>query len=214
AALFVDNRIVLSPGDGAGNFGSLIASPGEPLLQNGVHEMLPADMNGDGHLDLIVASRQPDWITTLLGQGDGTFVTLPPQETPYIIARLVVDLDGDGRPEIVERLNEKAIRVLRGDGTGRFEVSQTIAIDADPEQMAAADFDQDGHVDVVLSTSQGKRLILPGAPGGRLGQPFALVGHSTQGGLFTADVNGDGRPDLAQYEQSRIYLEVVLNISP
>jgi hypothetical protein len=61
-----------------------------------------ADMNGDGHLDLVAADDLSNDVGILPGNGDGTFQT----ETPYAagvnpVAVAVGDLNGDGRLDII-----------------------------------------------------------------------------------------------------------------
>jgi hypothetical protein len=72
-----------------------------------------ADLNGDGHLDLIAAHREI-FIATLLGRGDGSFgpPMFPNQRlfTPLLVA--VGDFNGDGRPDLAFSNDSKWITVL------------------------------------------------------------------------------------------------------
>ena len=61
-----------------------------------------ADVNGDGHPDLVVANASSNDVSVLLGQGDGTFQ--PEQHfavgtNPVSVA--VADVNGDGHPDLV-----------------------------------------------------------------------------------------------------------------
>jgi hypothetical protein len=64
--------------------------------------VLARDINGDGLLDLIVASAGGQSVTVLPGQGDGTFASGQPIALPIMPAALdVADVDGDGRLDLV-----------------------------------------------------------------------------------------------------------------
>src|SRR5262249_57539398 len=61
-----------------------------------------AALNGDGRLDLAVASAGANSVSVLIGNGDGTFQTaalLPVDAGPQGLA--VADFDGDGRRDPV-----------------------------------------------------------------------------------------------------------------
>ena len=93
------------------------------------------DFDGDGVADLFLAQnhdhREPEtglWRggvgQVLLGQGDGTYVPMSPRESGILLrgdATNVesVDVDGDGRPDLVATQNDDRVRVfLDRDGVG------------------------------------------------------------------------------------------------
>lgn len=93
------------PGDGDGHLGPEVRLPA-PSQTVGVQL---ADFDGDGHLDVFANTRLPDegdhnWSHVVFGDGGGAFGDgddhlLPPGHDP------VVDVDGDGRPDLVRSVD-------------------------------------------------------------------------------------------------------------
>jgi hypothetical protein len=61
--------------------------------------MATADLNGDGHLDLVVTA--PNALYVLLGAGDGTFQTAGFAADPEAKSIAIADMNGDGIPDLV-----------------------------------------------------------------------------------------------------------------
>lgn len=83
-------------GAGAFLFGSAM-----PISSRGSFHSTLADLDGDGHLDLVQAVRWYGFVTVMFGHGDGTFG--PAQNygsTGFPNHVDVLDLDGDGRLDI------------------------------------------------------------------------------------------------------------------
>src|SRR5687767_2417286 len=52
------------------------------------HGVAAADLNGDGHVDLVTANTTPNNVSVLLGNGNGTFqpqLTFPVQNRPKFV---------------------------------------------------------------------------------------------------------------------------------
>lgn len=144
-----------------------------------------ADMNGDGHPDIVHGPprRRPGPPVIFLGDGAGRWsrwnATFPAQRYDYGTVA-VADFNRDGRLDIVMGMHLLGITVLLGDGTGRF-TSAAVGMDLlDPQTafsshaLAAVDWDGDGHTDVV-ALAEGPRL------GGRRVTPGALAVSSVMG---------------------------------
>jgi hypothetical protein len=110
------------------------------------------------------------------------------------------DLDGDGRADLVVALGEGALPVivLRGDGAGGFQPSQSFAGPYGPEALQLADLDGDGRPEVLLTSYDGLS-VLPNLGGGDLGAAvlYPPVGTYPPGALAVADLDGDGALDMA-----------------
>ena len=86
-----------------------------------------ADFNNDGIPDM-VTSKDGYTINVLLGNGDGTFNTLPSQNlagSGSVGAFLIADFNGDGLPDIAETQYEGIggngyFNIMLGNGDGTF----------------------------------------------------------------------------------------------
>ena len=144
----------LYPGDGLGGFGAPRAlSLGAASFPQSV---AVADLDADGHLDIVTANGETANASVLLGNGDGGFagtVNFPIAPGPEGMA--VGDVDGDGDADIVTAgRQDQALSVLSGDGAGGFSAPTLFAVGrAEPWGVAIADVDGDGHPDLVSSNS-------------------------------------------------------------
>lgn len=160
------------------------------------------DCNDDGRLDLFVGSHL--WV-----QGaDGSFARDGRStQTPNPEAVLLVDVDRDGRDDVVFGRDE--IRVARGRGGCRFDDARVLS-EARPGRVAqiiATDVDQDGLTDLGVSQVGGSdapfRFLLARGDGTfeeREAQQEPSEGRRTKGFLsfvpFLEDLDGDGVRDL------------------
>jgi len=175
-----------------------------------------ADVNGDAKPDLLVAHDNPNLgaqISVLLGNGDGTFQTAVNYSVgPYYADSVeVADVNGDGKPDIVDGQNNAdlpgfngLVGVLLGNGDGTFQPVVTYSSGGNHINRAVvADVNRDGQFDVIVANACADSACANGTMGVMLGngdgtfQPVVTYGS---GGYWTnsvtvVDVNGDGRLD-------------------
>lgn len=124
-------------------------------------EIAAADMDGDGNDDLVIrrAGGAPleGWVQVLLSDGQGGFVLQLGTQLGVPGRYLAVgDFNGDGLPDVVVGRGsyldpEDAVTVLTGDGFGRFAAASVLATGSYPNDVAVADIDGDGRLDILTA---------------------------------------------------------------
>jgi len=111
------------------------------------------DMNGDGHLDLIISSAIADSLTLFLGNGKGDFKRqedFAAEKGPgYIVPG---EFTGDKIPDlIVGNVRDGDISLLQGRGNGSFIFPHfNYPVGRQPRSIAGADFNKDGLKDLAV----------------------------------------------------------------
>lgn len=131
-------------GDGLGSFTLHVEESVEP----GVATLAAADVNGDGHVDLVTAET---WLQLFPGMGDGTFAPPVLQELPLIIKSIALDdVNSDGNVDIVG-VGPNGIVVMFGDGIGGFTPTPVFGGDDGPGRIKIIlyDLDDDNNLDLL-----------------------------------------------------------------
>lgn len=177
-----------------------------------------ADFNRDGHLDLMESSVSRD-ITVRLGNGDGTFgpshkIVLNNDTALYIRSLAVADYNGDGIPDVAVAISANVggvpsgyvIMTGRGDGSFTFLGNYTHSLFI--SQLATVDLNQDGLPDLALTDQFGTMFLLNDGHGMFVnGGTFGVPTTSTT----LADLNGDGLVDMIQSDYPGQKITVLLN---
>ncbi|HET9950766.1 MAG TPA: FG-GAP-like repeat-containing protein [Candidatus Eisenbacteria bacterium] len=175
-------------------------TPPFPTLPTGQtpHTVTASDLNGDGHLDIVVAALNSNAVSAYLGAGDGTFGMRRDFATgkqPHtVVAR---DLNHDGIPDLsVTNVGANSVGTMLGLGDGTFGLRRDTPLGGSPLFVAVADFDRDGNPDYAITDqTNGQLLILRGHGDGtfEITQRYAAAAGSH--GLAIADLNADGALD-------------------
>ncbi|WP_437681998.1 FG-GAP repeat domain-containing protein [Sorangium sp. So ce131] len=209
-----DASVLLGNGDGtltaAGTVSGIGTNPGGVAL---------ADLDGDGRLDLLVGGFNVPGIgglRVLLGNGDGTFQPA----TLYVVgnqptAVQVADFNGDGKLDVVTaNFVGSSLSVLLGNGDGTLQPAVNYAaVGANtPNDVAVADVNGDGKLDLVSANFNSNNLSVWLGNGDGTFQPAIVFpsGGSGVGAVAVADLNGDGKPDIAAAHQNSANVTVLL----
>ena len=170
-----------------------------------------ADVNRDGHVDLI-ATRPPDpTVSVRLGDGKGAFTPAAgdPVAIPGGVAAIAVgDLNGDRAPDLVVANRDERreyIGVLLGDRAGRFRAATGspyatgTAFAFYKPVLRVVDVNEDGRMDIVSTNGRRNTLEILFGDGGGAFSLGARVMLDAGGDFYTshiADVDGDGHADV------------------
>jgi hypothetical protein len=201
-ANYMGNSVSVLIGNGDGTFKSAVN-----YAIDGIGEAVAVgDFRGDGKVDLVTADSSANMVSLLLGNGNGTFqaaVNLPVGTTPIALA--VADVNGDGKLDVATaNQGSNGVSLLLGNGNGTFQAPINVAAGTKPSSLAVADVNGDGKLDLAVTdvgsfgNNSGAGVSVLLGNGNGTFQPAVLYPAARQPWVVAvADLNGDGRPDLA-----------------
>jgi uncharacterized protein (TIGR03437 family) len=187
---------------------------------------LTADFNGDGKPDFAVLAsgyepNSPASIAIVLGDGAGRFQQPILTAAPLGASAMALgDFNGDGRLDVAVLTDQastdvsqtkitEAITIFLGNGDGTFKSGGTYPAGPYATSIAAADFNGDGRLDLVVANNgtfaqkqaDASLMLYVGRGDGTFGNATPLPALSGPGrapaNVIAADFNRDGKPDLA-----------------
>jgi hypothetical protein len=194
-------EILLSEGTGG-------LSPAPPVeLEDGFvyHSFDLGDIDGDGHLDLLVASEGDGGLAHRLavwpGDGRGGWGTARSIEAtlegrPRLVA--VWDMSGETRPDLVLAEAEgRRLAILLNDGAGGFSPAPNspFVIGAEAFDVAGIDANRDGVVDLFAATGDSVAVLLGAGRSFATLEPPLTVRPGAYD-IVAGDLNGDSYFDL------------------
>jgi hypothetical protein len=161
------------------------------------------DFNGDGKLDVLVASAESDntYISLFSGKGDGTF-EYPPRQIwgGEGTVGFVNDYNGDGKLDLsmITGSALDQIQVLLGNGDGTFTALPPMTIVPNTQfSFTAGDFNSDGITDFIVSADQFSIFLGNGDGTFQPQEVITLPGNVLgDNGMIPGDFNSDGLLDF------------------
>jgi hypothetical protein len=166
------------------------------------------DQDGLDELAVTYSYGSTAYARIVRGSLDGSFTALPALSLGSNYSSLpspgvLADATGDGVLDLVVANVDNRVAVLPGNGDGTFQ-SSLLSATAIGYAMAAADFDHDGALDVVVDNRYGDTLsTLFGVGDGTFGTPvdYAYETDSEPWAVIAPDLDGDGWRELVTADE-------------
>lgn len=196
--------IAILHGTGAGQFSAPVAYPAP---KDAIYAKL-ADLDGDGHPDLLWADDAPTYdVKTRMNLGNGLFGSVQnwPMNTCGNGEVAAIDVDNDGDLDIVlceyggcigDPNSGKRIFIRKNNGNGTFAPPYVHVVSGFPERVRGADVNHDGKMDLLVTGNSWIDVCL-GVGEGLFAAPIAAACDWGPKGFCVADFDGDRKLDLA-----------------
>jgi hypothetical protein len=207
----LSNRVTVSvnePPAAIISYGTPVLPPDfeeQSLSTSPVNGIFAIDLDNDGHTDVLSAIFGEDKIAWHKNDGRGNFG--PEQSITTIadgaVAVYAADIDGDGDADALSASkNDEKVAWYRNDGSGGFGPQQIISESStsrNPESVKAADFDNDGDMDVLAAFSGDNKVVWfenNGSGGFGTEQVIAVGNVNLPLEAYAADLDNDGFQDV------------------
>ncbi|MEM6470111.1 MAG: FG-GAP-like repeat-containing protein [Planctomycetota bacterium] len=183
--------------------------PGRPS------DVVLADHNGDGDIDILVLDEDQNGLHVLTGNNSismGQVVSVDLGDRPE---RMVsADATGDGLLDVVITLPESnRIMILPGDGNSfDFAAPIYISLDGSPSDVAVLELNDDGKPDVAVTIPDSNTLdVFYGLGDGQFARPQSIQVGGQPERVTATDADQDGRVDLVVTNTGDATVSVVYN---
>lgn len=197
------------------------AAPGSPVaVGSGPGQVVWADVNGDGRLDLVTRHLLEKFVAVHLGDDTGRFTAAP--GSPIALKTEpgdveVADLNGDKWADLVVTHSERdSVDIFLGDGKGSFKLAPNspLKVSADEtyytRSLHLIDLNEDGKLDIVTANHRRPTLVtLLGngrgefSAGAAITIPADVATVTFAHGDFFGDLDGDKHLDCVVVSGAR-----------
>lgn len=199
---------------------SFSLASGSPITSsNFMRCLLAKDLNNDGNKDLLVGTGYGTNINTFHGNGAGQFsaTSVYSLSGNGTIAMAMADFNADNLQDIaIANYNTNNVSVMHRSTSGSFTnaVNATYTIGNQPYSVDVADFNMDGHLDIICCSANGYNVFIwQGNGSGTFASTpsFSLSTPPVPYHVCAGYFNQDGFPDFAYVSGTTNQLFVYLN---
>lgn len=171
-------------------------------LQDAPDGLLLADIDGDGHLDLVATEPASGMLEIAAGDGAGGFAVgdLVPTGLTGDAQRVAVadfDLDGDPDLAVADAIPTGQLSLLFGQDAMFMPPVLYTLTDYAPLQLFAGRVDDDMNPDVLVVADEASILLRTGDGMGGLNEPVLAGSNESFAAAAAGDLDGDGTLELA-----------------
>jgi hypothetical protein len=221
---WANDQLLVLFGNGKGNFrtpGTFLKVGKRPYQRHRV-----ADVNGDGHADILCTNLEGNSVTILLGDGRGGFKE--PAGSPFAcgdspFGLAVGDVNGDGKVDLAvvdspsstaEGHGRDGLTVMLGNGKGEFAMvtGSPFETGKTPNHVAIGDVNGDGVNDIAVSSPDANTITLfLMSRRGTVASRFTIAVDGKPKRLAIRDLNGDGKGDVVTTNNADNSVTVILS---
>lgn len=221
ATVEFNGRATIRLGRGDGTFGAQVSYQMDTTSSN---YLTTADLNSDGIIDLVTtgASGGSSTATIRLGNGDGTFKSSLSytQNTGGVNGVSIGDINGDSIVDMVtggtSGTGNYVVRLGLGNGTFGSSATYAVAGSINAGKANLVDVNADGNLDIVGASTfagLGAVQVLLNRGDGTFGAPTSYSSTiNFMDNIATADLNGDGLPDLMSTGDNGSYSTAIFGV--
>jgi len=204
--------VLLNNGNGTfGSPSSYSLGAADPLSVFG------ADLDGDGDIDMATAHNEPgtSHLVIMKNNGSGVF-SLYASYAPAVLGQDISggDFDLDGDIDLVmgdSWGSNPCVLVMFNNGNGNFSGPYAYSTGFHTRGLAAADVENDGDIDIIVSDNASSISILYNDGDGDFPTLGVYTTTSNPNGLYVNDLDGDGYADIAAASYAGDNIQVLLN---
>ena len=204
------NKVTFCKGQNNGTFACAQNIP----LSGNPSSVAAGEFDGDTKLDFAAAYQNVDQVGIVKNTGGGGYSEATVTVASQPVFLVAADVTGDGKLDlIVASKGASAVTAFVNNGSGVFTAATATSVGTGTLGVAVGDFDGDGKADFAAIDAMGDRIyVFHGKNDGTFidGHVY-MTGSSTATAIVAADIDGNGKSDVAVANGTANNVSVLLN---